>query len=70
MGKDAIIQVPTAHLEIRGKKPEVQTQEATMHLVPVPKEALAEVQEVLKKYKHQMDRFNELLKKAIKDKEG
>jgi len=68
MGKDVLIKVPTAHYEMRACAPGVETQEATLHLVPVPAEALAEVQEVLKKYKPQMDRFNELLSKAIQAK--
>jgi len=67
MGKDVIIKVPTARMEFKANKPEDELEWSTMHFIPVPAEALAEVQEVLKKYKPQMDRFNELLKKAIKE---
>jgi len=68
MSKDAIIQVPCAHLEMRAVPPEGETEKATLHFVPVPEEALAEVQEVLKKYQPQIDKFTELLNKAIQAK--
>lgn len=68
MSKDAIIEIPCAHLEMRAVPPEEETEKVTLHFVPVPAEALAEVQEVLKKYQPQMERFNELLSKAIQAK--
>lgn len=76
MGKDVFIDVPCAHYELRAHPPEVKDgkqglfEKATIHLVVVPEEALAEVQEVLKKYQPQVLRFNELLNKVIKAKEG
>lgn len=64
MGKDVLIEVPCAHYEMRAIAPEVETEKATLHFVPVPEEALAEVQEVLKKYQPQLDKFMRLLKKT------
>lgn len=68
MSKSVNIDVPCAHYFLSGLPPGVQpTQNATIHFVAVPSEALAEVQEVLKKYQPEMDKFNELLKKAVND---
>ena len=66
MGKDVTIEAPCAHMVIQGKAPDDGHKEtATIHLVPVPSEALTEVQEILKKYQPQMEKFNEILKKAM-----
>lgn len=67
MGKDVTIEVPTAHLEMKAHNVEPKGQKSTMHFVPVPDEALAEVLEVLKKYEPQILKFNELLSQAIKE---
>jgi len=67
MAKDVVVEVPCAHYELRALNPEVETQSATLHLVPVPHEALAEVQEILKKYQPQIDKFFKLLQKQLKD---
>jgi len=68
MGKDVTIEVPCAHMELRAKPPEEIRERATIHMVAVPSEALAEVQEVLKKYQPQMQKFNELLQKVAQQK--
>lgn len=64
MSKDVVIKVPCAHYEMRACAPEAVTERATLHFVPVPEEALAEVQEILKKYQPQIDKFMRLLKKT------
>lgn len=61
MVKNVTIKVPTARLEMKAKTPKPNGEQATIHLVPVPAEALAEVQEVLKKYQPQLDKFARLL---------
>ena len=66
MGKDVNVEVPCAHLEFKAHNPEATGERAVIHFIPVPAEALAEVQEVLKKYKPQLDKFNELLAKVAK----
>jgi hypothetical protein len=68
MGKDVLIEVPTAHYELRAHPPEVNEQRVTLHFVVVPEEALAEVQEVLRKYQPQIDKFLSLYKKVLESK--
>jgi len=63
MGKDVFIDVPCLKLDLTPHSPEPQPT-LKLHLVPVPEEALAEVQEVLKKYQGELVKFNEAMKKA------
>ena len=65
MVKNVVIKPPPARMVIGAKTP--QGEQATIHFVPVPTEALAEVQEVLKKYQPQMEKFSQLLQQAQKE---
>lgn len=63
MGKDAIVSVPTAELNMTAKGLQSSSEMINIHFVPVPDEALLEVQEVLKKYPSYMAKVNEALRK-------
>ena len=63
MSKDAIIDIPCLQLDLTprelGEVPKLK-----LHLIPVPEEALVEVQEVLKKFQPEYDKLNKAFKKA------
>lgn len=63
MSKDVNIDVPCAHYELRAHPPTLDEEKITLHAVFVPEAALSEVQEVLKKYQAEFDKFSELLGK-------
>jgi len=63
MGKDVNIEVPCLNLDLTPRVPEGRPV-LKLHLVPVPENALAEVQEVLKKYQPEFEKFNEAMKKV------